>query len=95
MENHHTIARPLAQPERTYWPRWTQKLQQWGLEHVAAALLEGAGPLNVLLAQGVYLGKPFFQGGDGGSQIQALAQLLENPQETRHFAAFLREEETA
>ncbi len=99
MENYHTTAsqgqQPLAQTEQTYWSRWTQTLQQWGLEHVAAALLEGAGPLNLLLAQGVYLGSPFFQRSGDSAQIQALAQLLEDPQKTRRFAAFLRKEEIA
>ena len=75
---------------RTFWPAWAHFLQRWGLQEPAAALLEAAGPLTAVLAQVVYFGQPFVPGRQG----LALAELLEDRQESQAFAAFLREEET-
>lgn len=78
---------------QTYWPRWDHLLNRFGLRHIAAAVLESAGPLNWFAAQFVYLGQPFLAGSPSGGQWQALAQLLENQAESRAFASFLRQEE--
>lgn len=81
---------PSALPAgRQYWPQWLDRLRAWGVDQSAAVLLESAGPLNLLLAQFVYLGQAFFPGRQAGQ----LAAMLENHEETRAFAAFLREEE--
>lgn len=79
---------------QTYWPGWAQFLQRFGLQDPAADVLEAAGPLAWFAAQVVYLGQPFFDGSQRGGQWQALANLLENQEESRSFAAFLREEGT-
>ena len=79
---------------QTYWTGWAQFLQRFGLQQPAAVLLEAAGPLAWLFAQVVYLGQPFLDGSQNGGQWQALAGLLENQEESRSFAAFLREEKT-
>lgn len=76
--------------DRTFWPGWSAALRRLGLDSVAAALLEAAGPLKLLLAQFVYVGQPFLQTG----QVQAFARLLEDHREAQAFASFLREEET-
>jgi hypothetical protein len=78
---------------QTYWPGWAHFLQHFSLKSPAVAVLEAAGPLSWLLAQLVYLGQPFLDGSQPGGQWQALASLLENQEESRSFAAFLREEE--
>ena len=69
------------------WMAWAQKLQRWGLREPAALLLESLGPFSILIAQFAYVAQPFL-----GSQAQDLADLLEDPQQTHTFAAFLREE---
>lgn len=61
---------------------------------MTAVLLEAAGPLLVFLAQFAYLGQPFFEKMMPAGQWAALAHLLEDSEESRRFAAFLREEGT-
>jgi hypothetical protein len=75
--------------ERSYWPVWVQFLHRWGMEGTASALLEAAAPLAVVLAQVVYAGGPLV-----GKQQQwhALAQMLEDPQGSRSFIDYLRQE---
>lgn len=77
-----------------YWERWAKFLRRWGLGTPASAVLEAAGPLTTLVAQVVYFGQPFLGGTTPGSQMQALAEMLENQAASRSFAAFLREEES-
>ncbi len=48
----------------------------------------------LVLAQFIYFGQPFLGRNSSDNQWQALANLLENPAESRSFAAYLREEET-
>jgi hypothetical protein len=79
---------------QTYWPGWAHLLQRIGAKLPAAAVLEAAGPLVWFASQLIYLGQPFLSGSPGGGQWQALARLLESQEESRSFAAFLREEET-
>ncbi len=69
-------------------------MQRWGLRAPASAILDAAGPVTLVLAQLIYFGQPFLGSNSGENQWQALANLLENPAESRSFAAYLREEET-
>jgi hypothetical protein len=87
------IERNRERIERSYWPAWTHSLKQFGLDQIAAVFLEAAGPLNVLLAQFVYIGQPFLQNLFPGGQVQHFARLLEDPNEASAFAAFLQMEE--
>lgn len=80
--------------EQGFWPEWAQLLQRRGLREPTAILLEAAGPLLLILAQLAYLGQPFFEKTMPAGQWTALAHLLENSEESRRFAAFLRGEET-
>ena len=57
---------------------------------MVAALLEATGPLNLLGAQAVYLGQPLFNLILPDGHSEALANVLENPEETRAFTEFLR-----
>jgi hypothetical protein len=77
--------------ERSFWSRWAQFLQHWGLAEIAAVLLDAMGPLNIIFAQFVYIGQPFLGKPGSPNQWEALANLLENQEESRNFAAFLRE----
>ena len=74
---------------RTYWPEWTESLRRLGLDGFAAWLLEAGGPVNIIGAQLLYIGQPFVtpQTSNG---ISALANLLEQEDEARAFAALLR-----
>ena len=81
----------IMRNERTFWSGWAQFLQHWGMTEFAAGLLEGMGPLNILFAQFVFIGQPFLGKAGSPNQWEALANLLENQEESQSFAAFLRE----
>ena len=78
---------------RTYWPRWTESLRKMGLDGFAAFFLEAGGAFHILGAQLLYMGEPFAtpQASDG---IRALANLLEQENEARAFAAILKGQST-
>ncbi len=80
------------QPERKFWPEWARFLHLWGLDNVAAAMLETAGPLTIILAQLVYFSQPLIGQGASAGRLQALANLFEDQEESRSFAIYLREE---
>jgi hypothetical protein len=77
----------------TRWLAWARFLHRWGMEDLAAALLEASGPLNVVTAQMFYIGQPFLSGLFPAGDWPEVARLLESPQDSRHFAAFLRQED--
>lgn len=79
--------------EHSFWSGWARFLQRWGLRGPAAALLEAAGPLTVLLSQTIYLAHPFLRSSLQEGEWEALAALFEDQQESRGFAAFLRKED--
>ncbi len=83
------------QPDRSFWDEWALNLQRLGLREIAASLLDAAGPLTIFLAQAVYIGQPFLRGTLPGDRLQSLAHLFENPDESRLFVEFLREERIA
>lgn len=78
-----------ARDTRALWPAWAAALRRWGVDGAAAVLVESAGPLNVLLAQLLYLGQPLVS----GAKVAAVARLLDDPQQAAQFAAYLREED--
>jgi hypothetical protein len=80
-------------PDCSYWTEWAQFLQRWGLDSAAAEVLDGGAPVNLVLAQFLYLGQPLLGSAAKLEKWQALGQLLENQDESRQFAAFLRKEE--
>jgi hypothetical protein len=73
------------------WEIWTKTLRRWGVQTLAASLLEAAGPLTTLGAQLVYLGQPVLSNVWPRGHLDALANMLDNPVETRQFIVFLRE----
>jgi hypothetical protein len=78
--------------DRHIWLGWAQKLHSWGLGDWIASILESFGPLTWLGAQLVYLGQPLLGQMGPKNQIQALANLLEDPESARTFIGMLREE---
>ncbi|RPH60371.1 MAG: hypothetical protein EHM81_06375 [Chloroflexi bacterium] len=74
---------------RTYWPAWMDFLRRLGMEGFAAWLIEAGGPLNVIGAQLLYMGQPFVSSSTSDG-FRALANLLEQEDEARTFAALLK-----
>ncbi|MBM3150848.1 MAG: hypothetical protein FJZ96_01365 [Chloroflexi bacterium] len=81
----------MPSPTRIPWPAWAKFLRRYGLENLAAWLLEAGGPLNVLGAQALFLGSPLLQPLLNGDKIDALANLLEDHDEGQAFIEYLRE----
>ena len=74
---------------RSDWSKWAESLRRLKLDGFAAWLLEAGGPLTILSAQAVYMSQPFI----GGKNLNSLAQMLEEDEQTQAFARYLREEE--
>jgi len=72
------------------WQTWAEHLHRWGLRDLAADLLEATGPLNLLGAQMIYIGQPLFEPFLPDGHLKALADMLEDPAETRAFIAYLQ-----
>lgn len=78
--------------DRHIWQGWAQKLHSWGLGDWTASILENAGPLSWLGAQLVYLGQPLLGPATPRGHLQALVEVLENPESAKTFISILREE---
>ena len=72
------------------WETWAETLNRWGLRSLTATFLEALGPLSLFGAQVVYVGQSFFNPLLPEGHLDALADLLENPQETQAFISILR-----
>jgi hypothetical protein len=73
---------------QSQWASWSAFLRQWGLESLAVWLLEAGGPLTLITSQVLYAGQPFID----SPQISALANLLEDHDQSQLFAAYIRED---
>lgn len=73
---------------REFWQRWAESLRRYQLHDLVASFLEAGSPLALLGAQAIYFGGGFLK----NDQLDALASLLENENETRAFVAFLNHE---
>ena len=69
---------------------WQERLKETGLASVVAIAIEAAGPLSVLAAQGLYLVDPILNGFSKRSSLADLAEILEDREQSQHFAAMLR-----
>lgn len=78
--------------DQQIWQAWADKLHRWGLGDWVAFVLEAAGPLTLLGAQMIYLSQPFLSSVWVNGQMEALAGMLEEPDRTKMFVTFLREE---
>jgi hypothetical protein len=76
---------------RSFWHQWAQSLQRYHLRGLSLVLLEGTGPLKIVLAQFMLAGIPFASS-VSKARWEAAAEMLEDRDESRTFAAFLREE---
>lgn len=70
------------------WKKWSNTLSRFHMKGLVGWLLEAGEPLTLVGAQLLYFGQPFI----GHNKVESLAAFLENQEETRAFAAFLRKE---
>ena len=70
------------------WIKWSETLSRFHLKGLVGWLLEAGEPLMLIGAQVLYVSEPFV----GRNKVKELAALLEDQEETRAFAAFLRKE---
>jgi hypothetical protein len=77
------------------WQTWAETLNRWGVKGLTATILEALGPLSLFGAQLVYVGQPFLTPFFPKDHMRALADLLENPQDTQSFVAILRQSDTS
>jgi hypothetical protein len=82
------ICYTLLMQSQTAWFQWAETLRRLKLDGFVAWLLEAGAPLTLLGAQAVYLSQPFL----GGKQLTAFAHMLEEEEESRAFATYLRGE---
>ena len=74
------------QTPRPHWSDWATQLHRLKLDSIAAWLLDAGAPVTLLGAQALFVARPFL-----GPQSEALAHLLEEDDDVRAFAAYLRE----
>ena len=79
------------QNDEQIWHSWAQTLHRWGLTDWAASFLEAAGPLTLIGAQLIYIGQPLLNQAIDRERLTSLANMLENSDQTRAFASYLRE----
>jgi hypothetical protein len=81
----------MIKKKRHIWQIWANKLHRWGLREFTASFLEALGPLTIIGAQAFYLGQPLLQTFFSNDDLSAVTQLLEDPDQSRTFITFLRE----
>ena len=79
---------------RDSWPNWIKFLNHHGLEGAAVWFLESLGPLSVIGAQLLYIGKPLLQA-VMGENATPLAQLLEDADERHAFINHIQEKRSS
>ena len=77
------------------WQSWIETLNRWGVKGLTATFLEALGPFRLFGAQLVYIGQPFLTPFLPEGHLDALADLLENPQEAKAFVSVLRQPDTS
>jgi hypothetical protein len=74
------------QTSRPHWSDWANQLHRLKLDAIVAWMLEAGSPVTLLGAQTFFIARPFL-----GPQSDVIAHLLEEDDEVRAFAAYLRE----
>ena len=72
--------------------RIARQLHAWGLNALAASLLENASPLTFLGAQALYFVGPTLTPFAPQDEVTALAQMLEDPAQVQSLVQHLNEE---
>jgi hypothetical protein len=81
----------LKSQDDPVWQIWAERLKGWGMSEFAASVLEATGPINLVGAQLVYISQPVLDGIFPAGHLNALASLLEEPEQTEAFVKSLRE----
>jgi hypothetical protein len=71
---------------QTDWSNWIEVLRRFKLDGLASWFLEAGSPFKLLGAQALYISQPFV----GGKQLEAIAHMLEDEEETQAFVHYLR-----
>lgn len=74
------------------WEKTSRALKRLGIAGITAAVLEHGGPINLLLAQILYVSKPFANLAVSTNDINMFAGIMEDKQSSRDFARYLRQE---
>ena len=74
------------------WQDLNKLLQRWGVKGFVASMLEALGPLTILGAQIGYIGQPFLSSLVHPDRMQEIIRLLEEPDQTKAFVAYLQED---
>lgn len=80
--------------EPEIWKAWLSFLRRWGMQEIAAFLLEATGPLNLLSAQIVHITHPFLSLLASNDHLDALTEMFENQSKQKAFLSYLRQSET-
>jgi hypothetical protein len=78
--------------ERHIWQTWSNILHHWGIQDLAASLLEATDSLNFLAAQMLYLSQPLLVGILPNDHLNALTALFEDKAQRQNFIYILRDE---
>lgn len=73
---------------RADWSTWADSLRRFKMDGLVSWFLEAGSPLSTLGAQVLYVSQPLL----GGKQINSIARMLEDENETQAFARYLRGE---
>lgn len=74
------------------WGKLSSAFNRLGIAGITAAVLDHGGPLNLLLAQILYLSKPFASIAGSTNNINLFAGIMEDEQSSHDFARYLRQE---
>lgn len=67
------------------WNKWISILHTWGIHEITALIMDAFRPLNFISVQIVYLSQPLLDVFFPDEYIDALAELLDDPVETKGF----------
>jgi hypothetical protein len=76
---------------RQFWPEWAQKLQHSPLKGILLTFLQGSGPFKLLVGQLMLAGSVFIDP-TSSERWLAVAEMLEDEEQSKAFSALLTEE---
>lgn len=76
--------------ENPYWSGWANRLKSKELVELSSLILEGIAPVRYVFSTLLNASAPFF-GPVTRSSLNALADLVEDPHESRDFLRYVRE----
>jgi hypothetical protein len=81
----------IMSSDQHIWDKWAKNLHRWGLGELVASFIEAAGPLTLIGAQAIYITEPILDFAIPKDHVDALANMLYEPDRAHRFATFLRE----